>query len=154
MSEIRSKVQTKEFDEGYDRTFGPNRKPVRGRWVYDERQQKLVSADEYVPPNNALDAPIMAGRFYEGTVGPAGEDLGSRAKHREFMRAKGLTTMDDFKETTPRAAAEKEPDHWRNRKERGAVLDRAYYDVFQSPGTQKRPERKSYEGEKLPDGWH
>ena len=45
----------------------------------------------------AVDAPIMAGRFYENTASPLdGTDIGSRQKHRDYMREKGLTTADDY----------------------------------------------------------
>ena len=93
---IVSQARTKEFEEGYDRVFGPDRKPVRGKWVWDEAQQKLVSAEDYVPPEHATNAPILAGRFYENTSATDGTDIGSRTKHREYMKAHGLTTADDF----------------------------------------------------------
>lgn len=93
---IVSQARTKEFDEGYDRVFGPDRKPVRGKWVWDEAQQKLVSAEDYVPPEHATNAPILAGRFYENTAATDGTDIGSRTKHREYKRARGLADASDF----------------------------------------------------------
>jgi len=94
---INSPAQTREWDEGYTRTFG-ERKPTRGRWVYDEAQQKLVPVDEYVAPQeeHAINAAILAGRFYENTKAPDGTDIGSRRKHQDYMRANGLATADDF----------------------------------------------------------
>lgn len=94
--QIVSQAQTKEFDEGYERVFGKGRKPVRGRWVWDEAQQKLVSADEYVPPARALDAPVMSGRFYENTKTTDGVDIGSRSKHQAYMRERGLAPASDY----------------------------------------------------------
>jgi len=99
---IKSRPQTKEFDEGYSRTFG-DKKPTRGRWVYDEAQQKLVPADEYRAAERALDAPIMMDRFYENTFATDGTDIGSRRKRRDYMRAKGLADADDYKETWAKA---------------------------------------------------
>lgn len=54
---------------------------------------------------DAVNSPIMVDRFYEGTHHttldekgqPVTVDLGTRKRHREFMKAKGLTTADDYK---------------------------------------------------------
>jgi hypothetical protein len=92
---IVSQARTPEFDAGYERIFG-DRKPERGRWVYDEAQRKLVRVEDYVPPSRALDAPFMVDRFYEGIATLEGEDIGSRRKHREYMRRNGLTSMSDY----------------------------------------------------------
>lgn len=69
----------------------------------------MGSVDAAIAPppedaNAAKNAPVMVDRFYEGasiqTVNERGEritvDLGSRQKHREFMRQRGLTTVDDY----------------------------------------------------------
>jgi hypothetical protein len=89
-----SKANSEEFRSGYDRTFG-NSKPQRGRWVYDAAQGKLVSVDEYVPQTRALDAPIMVDRFMEGASTIDGQDIGSRAKRREYMRRNGVADASD-----------------------------------------------------------
>lgn len=92
---VVSQAQTKAFDEGYERTFSKDR-GERGRFVYDERQKKLVRAEDYVPPSRAIDAPIMAGRFYEGSFVPGSEeDIGSRRKHREFLKRTGWVPASD-----------------------------------------------------------
>lgn len=44
----------------------------------------------------AIDAPIMSGRFYENQKTVEGHDIGSRQKHRTYMKDRGLTTTDDF----------------------------------------------------------
>lgn len=70
-------------------------------------------------------------------------DISSRSKHREFMRSRGYALMDDFKETWK--AAEKERaaaalgEH--DKKAVHEAVERAYYDVFESPGRQERPRR-------------
>jgi hypothetical protein len=50
-----------------------------------------------------IDAPIASGRFYENTSIPVYEngqvkqiDVGSRQKHRTFLKDRGLTTADDY----------------------------------------------------------
>lgn len=63
--------------------------------------------DDYVSPARA-DSALWGDRNYEGLVAPDGTDISSRTKHREYMKAKGLTTMDDFKETWAKAKAERE----------------------------------------------
>lgn len=94
---IVSQASTEEFREGYARTFG-DKKPQRGRWVWDAQAGKLVSAEGYVPPALAVDAPIIADRIHEGTTFDDGErvrDLGSRRKRREFMRETGVADAAD-----------------------------------------------------------
>jgi hypothetical protein len=93
---------SREYEDGFDRTFG-KRDPVRGRWIY-LADGTSVRAEDYTPPaEEAVNAPIMAGRFYENTSTttcddngkPLKVDIGSRQRHREFMRQRGLTTADD-----------------------------------------------------------
>lgn|GEM_PF-959026 len=107
----KTQAITPEYAEGYERIFG-DRKPSRGRWVYDEAQQKLVRAEDYRAPEVALNAPILSGRFYEGSVAQDGTDIGSRAKHREYMHSNGLTMTGDYTQTW--AQAEKERTAIRN----------------------------------------
>ena len=104
---VVSQARTKEFEEGYDRLFGPEHKAQRGKWIWDEAQQKLVRAEDYRPPERALDAPILAGRFYENTAATDGTDIGSRRKHREYMKAHNLTTYDDFAKSFTRKQEER-----------------------------------------------
>ena len=94
--EIKSRPQTREFDDNYDRIFGKDRRPVRGRWVIRDGQLVDVTENEETEAR-ALDAPIMVDRFYENTVSPIdGADIGSRRKHRDYMKAHGLAMADDF----------------------------------------------------------
>lgn len=44
----------------------------------------------------STDSALWSDRHYEGLRAPDGEDISSRTKHREYMRRKGLTTVDDF----------------------------------------------------------
>lgn len=103
----KSRPNSVEFETEYERIFG-KKEIQRGKWVWDEAQMKLVRAEDYIPPERAVDAPIMVDRFYEGQVTPDGVDIGSRRKHRQYMRDNGLTTSDDFTETWKKAAAVRE----------------------------------------------
>ena len=95
--DIVSQANTEEFERGYERTFGADRKPQRGRYVWDEAQGRLVNADEYTPPPSALSAPVMVDRFMEGVCTTEGIDIGSRRKRREYMKTNNLADADDFK---------------------------------------------------------
>ena len=92
---VVSQAGTETFRSEYDRIFG-ERVPKRGRWVQDPETGELVDAASYAPPERAIDAPVLAGRFYEGTRLPTGEVVQSRAQYREHLRAKGLTNASDF----------------------------------------------------------
>lgn len=93
---VVSQAATPEYRDNHSRIFG-ERKPQRGKWIWDEVQQKLVPADEYHPPRAAKYAPVMVDRFMEGSVATDGTDIGSRAKRREYMRREGATDASDYK---------------------------------------------------------
>jgi hypothetical protein len=79
----------------------------RGRFIWDEAQQKLVRYADYVPPSHTLNAPIMTDRWYEGARTLDGDDIGSRRKREEYMRSRGLQDGNDVKpEYYERARAE------------------------------------------------
>ena len=105
---IVSQARTPEFEDGYERIFGVDRKPERGRWIWDEYQQKLVRAEDYRPQHKAINSPIMMDRFYENTAATDGTDIGSRRKHRAYMKEHNLTTSDDFSGEWDRAKAKRD----------------------------------------------
>ena len=129
---IRTGDLTSEYEEGHERTFGqPDPKFPRGRrFKWDPWQKKLVPAG-FVDEGKALDAPLLCGRFYENTSATDGTDIGSRRKHREYMRRNNLTTADDYKEAWSKAAQEREAvrkgEH--DRKERREAIGRALYEL-------------------------
>ena len=67
-----------------------------------------VDVRDAPPPRTALNAPIMVDRFYEGARATDGTDIGSRQKHREYMRQNNLTTVDDYRNEWAAAAKERE----------------------------------------------
>lgn len=130
------------FRDNYDKIFGKDKTPEFGRFVWDDLLHTFVKAEHYQPPpSTALNAPIMAGRFYEnlsakvddGTGKAVEVDIGSRAKHAEHMRSRGLTVQSDFKETWKKEA-EKRAEfmlHGGGAKEsarRKDLLGRAFYE--------------------------
>jgi len=84
------------------------------------------------PREQAKHAPILMDRFYENTKASDGTDIGSRRKHRDYMRRNNLTTADDFK--TAWSAAERERQAIRagevDKKERREQVGRALYERF------------------------
>lgn len=101
-------------------------------------ERGFVSGDdlgEYEAPR-AVDAPILAGRFYENTAATDGTDIGSRKKHREYMKANGVTVMTDFTETWKKAEKDRETlRDGTNPTERKAVreeIGRALYQRYKS----------------------
>lgn len=89
---ITTGAQTKEFDEGYERTFGKGG-GERGRFVY--RDGGLVRVD-----SAWTDAETRAGKSEEEVYGhdttADGVDISSRRKRRDYMRATGVTDFSDF----------------------------------------------------------
>lgn len=156
---VVSQAQTKAFDEGYERTFKPSeRSKERGRWVWDEKQQKLVRPWEYDFGNTeeARAAPISSGRFYENTSATDGTDIGSRKKHREYMKRNGLCTVDDYTKTIARKQKErrefletgkdKRRDDLVKREVRRIVdMPQSRYDAELKKRERQRAERGTYE---------
>lgn len=58
-------------------------------------------------PGLAVNNALAGDRHYEGLRASDGSDISSRTKHREYMKAKGLTTIDDYSETWKRDARER-----------------------------------------------
>ena len=128
---IRTGDLTPEYEAGHERTFGePDPKFPRGRrFKWDPWQKKLVPVG-FVEEKKAIHASIVTDRHYENTCATDGTDIGSRRKHRDYMRRNNLTTVDDFKETWSTAAREREAirngEH--DRKERREAIGRALYE--------------------------
>jgi hypothetical protein len=143
---------TREYADGHERIFG-KREAQPGRWVQDPSTGKLIPAESYTGPatEEARNAPVMVDRFYENTSVPVYEngqvkqvDIGSRKRHREYMRQRGLTTADDYDRPGgewERAAKEREqraqgifPDA----RERRMELGRIAYEVEKKKNARRR----------------
>lgn len=57
---------------------------------------------------SALAHALAGDRHYDGLKATDGTDISTRTKHREYMKANGLTMDSDFKETWAKAAKERE----------------------------------------------
>lgn len=158
----RSMPITPEYAEGHERLFG-NKGPQRGFWVmrcekcdgvtlaagetrYDcgtcggKDCRGSINLNEAPPlQTEAVNAPILSGRFYENTSAliadergqPLKVDIGSRQRHREFMRQRGVTTSDDFAESWKPEAEErrKANEELQETKERREAIGRSLYEV-------------------------
>jgi len=57
-----------------------------------------------VVPAMALTNALASERHYDGLRAQDGTPIDTRAKHRAYMRERGLTTIDDFKQTWAKEA--------------------------------------------------
>lgn len=107
---------------------------TRRRWVYREDANGEMQAVEILSDAELemrLHAPVVGDMHYEGMRGPQGEDVSTRTKHREFLKASGLAMADDYKNEW--AQAQKQRDAFQqgaSSKDRREQLDRAFYKHF------------------------
>lgn len=84
---------------------------ARTTYVQDPDTGELVLKAEYVPKHHRELNPhhlIMGDRHYDGLQATDGTDISTRAKHRAYMKANNLTTMDDYTETWAREAKKRD----------------------------------------------
>ena len=85
---------------------------TRRRYIQDPATLELVEiSDDYSAVRNDAKNRIHGDLHYDGLRAPDGTDISTRTKHREYMRATGLTTADDFKSTWARAKEAREKYH-------------------------------------------
>ena len=86
---------------------------TRRKWVYDEELREMVEVTPGYTPKRRDEAlnhlgGLWGDRHYDGMRATDGEDISSRKKHREYMKRKGVTTADDFKESWAKAREARE----------------------------------------------
>jgi hypothetical protein len=65
--------------------------------------------DDYTPaPRTVTDSALWNDRSYDGLTATDGTPINSRTKHREYMKANGLTTCDDFKDSWSKARQQRD----------------------------------------------
>lgn len=106
------------------------------RYVYKPGHPKAskfgfvaVTELDLAPESLAINAPILSGRFYENTAATDGTDIGSRAKHREYMKKNNLAMQSDFSGEWSRADKERRNIQTgeADRKGRREAVERAIY---------------------------
>lgn len=112
--QITTGAQTKEFDEGYERVFGHDRKPQRGRFRYDAEAGQCVEVGADWTDAERRAATATEEIVYGNTQATDGTDLSSRKKHREYMKQNGLAMVSDFKEHWQTKKKERENFHGPN----------------------------------------
>lgn len=60
-----------------------------------------------VVPGLAIGNALAGDRHYDGLRATDGADISTRAKHRAYMKARGLTTIDDYAQTWKRDAEQR-----------------------------------------------
>ena len=135
--EIRTRVITPEYEAGWERSFGGEqheRRQGRTRYVYDEQLGKLVEiGSDWVPTHTR--APVVGDAHYDGLRTTDGVDVSSRRKHRDYMKATGLTLASDYTETWKRAEKDRREGAPTERRERREALGRAIYEYEKKGGS-------------------
>ena len=87
---------------------------TRRRYIQDRHTGELIEVSQDHQAALRNDAGVLWGdRHYDGARATDGTDISTRTKHREYMAAHGLTTVDDYKETWAQAQAARES-YYRN----------------------------------------
>lgn len=82
---------------------------TRRRWIQDRKTGELIEVTADYQPELRTDSGALWGdSSYAGLKAPDGTDISSRTKHREYMKAKGLTTADDFTDSWAKAKESRE----------------------------------------------
>ena len=108
------------------------------RYVYRPNHPKAskfgfvaVTELDLQPESLAINAPICTDRYFENTPATDGTDIGSRRKHREYMKKNNLAMADDYKGEWATAAKERAAirsgEH--DRKARKEAVERALYQL-------------------------
>lgn len=108
------------------------------RYVYKPGHPKAskfgfvaVTELEQQPESLAINAPILMDRFYENTAATDGADIGSRRKHREYMKRNNLAMAGDYKNEWSAAAKEREAirSGQHDRKARRETIERVIHQI-------------------------
>lgn len=91
---ITTQAQTSEWDEGYERIFGRDRKHVRGRFVYRDGQAINVDEDWTDAERRAQTATEEL--IYSGVKATDGTPINTRRRHREYLKQNGLCMASDY----------------------------------------------------------
>jgi hypothetical protein len=82
---------------------------TRRRYIQDPKTFELIEVTaDHQAPMRADSGALWGDRSYDGMRATDGTDISSRTKHREYMKANNLTTVDDFKGTWAKAQEQRE----------------------------------------------
>lgn len=104
---------------------------MRRRYIQDPKTHELIEVtSDYAAPTRNDSGALWGDRHYDGLRATDGTDISSRKKHREYMKANNLTTVDDFKETWAQAQKERERYYTQGGSIKRADIERAMYQVM------------------------
>ena len=75
---------------------------TRRRWIQINGELVEVTKD-YQPDLRTDSGALWGDRSYDGLRATDGTDISTRSKHREYMKANNLTTVDDFQASWAKA---------------------------------------------------
>ena len=85
---------------------------TRRRYIQDRKTGELIEVTaDYQAPLRADSGALWGDRSYDGMRATDGTDISTRTKHRDYMKANGLTTADDFQSSWAKAQEQRE--HYR-----------------------------------------
>lgn len=93
---IQTQAPSAEYDEGFERIFGKDRKPQRGRFVWSQEQQCMVEVGADWTDAERRAQTSTEEIEYGNLRATDGADISSRRKRREYMAATGVTDSSDF----------------------------------------------------------
>lgn len=94
---------------------------TRRRYIQDPQTLELVEVtSDYSATRNDAKNRVHGDLHYDGLRAPDGTDISTRTKHREYMRATGLTTADDFSSSWSKAKEQRQ-----NYMQRGGSVSRS-----------------------------
>lgn len=101
---------------------------TRRRWIQDRKTGELIEVTaDYIPEMRTDSGALWGDQSYQGMRAPDGTDISTRTKHREYMKANNLTTMDDFKDTWAQAKVSREKYMTEGGSFKRADIERAIY---------------------------
>ena len=80
---------------------------TRRRYV-QIKGELIEITDDHTPSLRTDSGALWGDRSYDGMRATDGTDISTRTKHREYMRANGLTTMDDFNNSWSKAREQRD----------------------------------------------
>lgn len=103
---------------------------ARRRWIQDRHTGELIEVTADHQSEMRTDSGALWGdRSYDGLRAPDGTDISSRTKHRDYMKATGLTTADDFTQTWAQAREQRERAYTQGGSFSKADIERAIHQV-------------------------
>ncbi len=124
---IKTGDASKEFDEGFDRTFGA-RVRTRGRFTYTQDGQPLAEPVQVGEDFTGAERRAQNSTeelVYGNTKALDGTPINTRKRHREYLQRNGLAMASDYSpEYQEREAKSKE---LKDDKQRRETVERAIY---------------------------